>query len=367
MKITINPSYQWDDNLGKYVLISHDGVYEHTGPIMSFGGGQKAADPAEQAQASAGANAAAQASANLSNQYAGEQKQQYQNLFGANGTGGNLTKMMDPSSLNVSSPTGPYALQYKQATGNLAQQTSAQRGQLSATLANQGFGSNSPSGMGQDAALQLSLGQNAQQGQLFTQAATNSYNDALNNFWNANNIAAGQAATSQAGALQGQSTAAQTNTNLYNTSSQPYTQQGLGSALLGAGAQAGSAVMCPVKGSLILMADGTWKAVEKLKAGDQTRAIDGSADTVEADPVIAIQKVVLVHTKDTSVKVSTSHYFDRVGCGCTRADQSLGQFINTSDGKQQITGVIAVEPQEVCYFLTLPSNSYNVDGFWSMS
>src|SRR6202040_4333292 len=99
--------------------------------------------------------------------------------------------------------------------GNLAQQTAMQRGQLAQTLANSGFGSNSPSGMAQDAELQLGLGQNAQQGQLFTQAATNSYNDALNNFWNATNIAAGQAATSPAGSLATAPQSPPTSLNLY--------------------------------------------------------------------------------------------------------------------------------------------------------
>lgn len=335
------------------------------------GSSQHAANPVEAATASAGANAQAQAAANLSNTYNQEQQQQYKTLFGTGGStdsGGTLSKMLDPASLNVSSPTGPYALQYKQATGNLAQQTAMQRGQLSATLANSGFGSNSPSGMAQDAQLQLALGQNAQQGQLFTQAATNSYNDALNNFWNATNIAAGQAATSQAGALAGNATAAQTDTNLYNTSTQPYSQTGIGGALLGAGASAGSAaIMCPVAGSLILMADGTWKAVEKLKAGDETRAIDGSIDKVAADPIATVAKVVLVHTKDSSARVSINHFFDRAPVGCTRADQSLGQVIKTSTGNMEITGVVELQDQPVFYFATLPSNSYNVDGFWSLS
>jgi hypothetical protein len=33
MLITVNPVYQWDDSRDKYVLISHEGVYEWSGPV----------------------------------------------------------------------------------------------------------------------------------------------------------------------------------------------------------------------------------------------------------------------------------------------------------------------------------------------
>jgi hypothetical protein len=36
MRITINPIYQWDDTRNKYVLVSHDGTYEYSGPVNQF-------------------------------------------------------------------------------------------------------------------------------------------------------------------------------------------------------------------------------------------------------------------------------------------------------------------------------------------
>jgi urease beta subunit len=333
-----------------------------------MGSSQHAADPATQAAASAGAQAQAQAAANLSNTYNQEQQQQYKSLFGTGGVngGGTLSKFLDPNSLNVSAPTGPYALQYKQATGNLAQQTAQQKGQLAQSLANNGFGSNSPSGMAQDANLQLALGQNAQQGQLFTQAATNSYNDALNNFWNATNIGAGQAATAQSGALSGTGIAAQTDANLYGTASQPYAQQGIGGALLGAGAQAGSAaIMCPVTGSKILMANGKLKNVELLVVGDKVLAIDGSIDTVTALPKPSMQKTVRVSTKNHSCHVSNAHWFDRP-VGYSRADEAEGDNIKTESGTEKVVEVLPLGEQEVWDLTLSPSHSYNVDGFWSL-
>jgi hypothetical protein len=335
-----------------------------------MGGGQHAADPSTQQKASAGAEAQAQAAARLSDTYNQEQKQNYSKLFGdpnnSNSTG-TLTKFLDPNSLNVSSPTGPYALQYKQATGNLAQQTQAQRGMMRADLANRGFGANSPSGMGQDAELQLGLGQNAQQGSLFTQAATNSYNDALNNFWNATNIAAGQAATSQAGALGANQTAAGTYTNLYNTASQPYQSGGIANALIGGGAQVGAAAMCPCAGSKILMFDSTYKFVEELRRGDKVMAIDGTYCLVLRDPLPVVQNTVEVVAGDVKTKVSATHTFQLSNGGYAFAVESEGMEVAVLDDVAEIERVRELG-REAVYPIEINGNhTYCVDGFWSMS
>jgi hypothetical protein len=39
MRITINPTFFWNDDQQKYVLVSHDGVYEHSGFMLRCCGG----------------------------------------------------------------------------------------------------------------------------------------------------------------------------------------------------------------------------------------------------------------------------------------------------------------------------------------
>jgi hypothetical protein len=341
---------------------------------MGGGSSQHAADPATQATASAGANAQAQAAANLSNTYNQEQQQQYKTLFGGGGStdsGGTLSKLLDPSTFqNIHGPTGAYALQYKQAVGNLAQQTSAQRGQLRQQEANEGWGTNSPSGMAQDANLQLELGQNAQQGQLFTQAATNSYNDALSNFWNATNIAAGQAATSQAGALGANAQSAQTYSNLYGSATQPYTTTSVSpfGAIAGAAGQAGSAaIMCTAEGTLILMFDGTEQHVERIRSGDQLMGIDGQPCFVQSDPESRFTECVEVGVDERKVVVSEAHTFQLERGGYTFASDTLGQKLFTSFDGDAINFAEHVGEKKVFFLDINGSHTYRANGFWSLS
>jgi hypothetical protein len=36
MLITINPQFGWDENLQRYIVVSHEGQYEYDGPVMKF-------------------------------------------------------------------------------------------------------------------------------------------------------------------------------------------------------------------------------------------------------------------------------------------------------------------------------------------
>lgn len=153
----------------------------------------------------------------------------------ATGTsGGTLSKMADPNSLNVSSPTGPYALQYQQAKANNALGTQQAAQQINQQAQNKGFGAGAPAGFTSLLQSQNTQAGNTNAGNLFSQYAGQSYQDALNNFWKA--TGAEQSAMGQAGsnqnAAQGQSN--QTYSQLYGQNS----KNSAGQAFQNAGATA---------------------------------------------------------------------------------------------------------------------------------
>jgi hypothetical protein len=204
-----------------------------------MGGKPKQVDPTTANMSSAGADAAAKASADLSNQYAGQQKTAFNTLFGSGTTanGGTLGGYLDPSKLDAASmgPTGPYKIQYNQSLGTLANAQAQQRGALSTSLQNRGFGMGSPSGFGSTQALNQSLGQAQETGQLFSDYTNQGYQDALRNMWSAAGILSGQGTSAMQGALQGQGQAGQTYANLYGTAGKQAQGTSLLGSLLGAG------------------------------------------------------------------------------------------------------------------------------------
>lgn len=209
-----------------------------------MGGSSKQVNPLQASAADAGATASAQASANLSNQLAAQSKSAFSTLFGNDpnsATGGTLGGFLNPANLTAASmgPTGPYKIQYDQSLGNLAGAQAAQRGALSQSLQNRGFGSGSPSGFGATQALQQSLGQSQETGQLFSDYTNQGYQDALRNMWSAAGILSGQGTSAMQGSLQGQGQAGQTYANLYGTAG----KQAQGSSLLGSALGAGGSIL----------------------------------------------------------------------------------------------------------------------------
>lgn len=117
-------------------------------------------------------------------------------LYGPNGSGGGtLSQFQNPSSLNINSPTGPYALQYQQAKAQGATATDQAKQAIDRTAGQQGFGAGAPAGYTGFLKNQADLSNAGNNGQLFSQYAGKSYQDALDNFWkatNATNATAGQ-------------------------------------------------------------------------------------------------------------------------------------------------------------------------------
>lgn len=191
-----------------------------------MGGGQ--ANAGQASTAAAQQTAASNQDMALSKQNQQRQTQLQNTLFGtgAPGSTGTLTSMMDPKSLNTGAPTGAYQTAWNNAQGQIGQNYAQQRGQLAQTLANQGMSSNNtPSGFQADQQRKLGSSEADSRGSTYTGIVGQQYSDALNNFWNANNIASGNAATSTSGALTGSGQSGSSSAQLYGTAGQYHAGQ----------------------------------------------------------------------------------------------------------------------------------------------
>lgn len=219
-----------------------------------------------------GATAGASNLAGLGNQYSGQQQQLFNMLWGTPGTpgapsaggpsggtttGGALGNFLNPANLNVTSPTGPFAGAFTNDKTQLAKTAAQNAEDIKSQAAQSGFGANSPSGMTADQlrANNSDLANNV--GKAFTTETGNSYQAALNNFWNAANAAQTGAATAQSGALQGTGNAADIYENLYGPSLGKETQNNAGvmgvlGPILGAAGTIGGAAMGGPAGAAML-------------------------------------------------------------------------------------------------------------------
>ncbi len=143
--------------------------------------------------ASSGGLSSAATSGTNANNFGTQNSGLFSTLFGTPGGnastgGGTLSGMMNPSSLNISSPTGPYALQYQQAKANNALGTQQNAQAINRQAGNSGFGAGAPAGYTGYLQSQNTQAGNTNAGNLFSQYAGQSYQDALNNFWKANQM-----------------------------------------------------------------------------------------------------------------------------------------------------------------------------------
>lgn len=331
----------------------------------------KPRDSGTMASSSAGAQASDQALANQANQSTAYAKQAHDMLFGSGttgSTGGTLSNFLDPNSLNVSSPTGAYKLQYNQDVGNIAQQSQQTQGSVARANASRGFG-NAPAGFAQDEQRQAAEAATSQKGQAFTQLAGQSYQDALSNFWNATNIASGSAATNTNAAISADSAAANNYSNLYGTASTP-NPSALG-GIIGSGLQAGGAVgaaaECPCEDAVMLMMDGSEKLVQDLRRGMQLRGIDGRPCPLLADPRITVRDSVEVHTLDAKTKVSVDHTFALPSGGYEFAFKADAMNVRYKDATATVMAIIELGALPVYALEIGGSHSYRADGFWALS
>lgn len=337
-----------------------------------MGGSPKQVNSSQASAADAGATAAANASANLSNENLREQKQNFNYLFGDGtaGSTGSLTKFMDPNSLNVSAPTGNYATQYNNATNQLSQNYKMQRGALAQGFANNGFAAGMPSGFQADQDRKLASSEADTRGNLFAATTGQQYQDALNNFWNANNIASGQAASARTGAIQASDNAGNIESNLYGTAGRQATPSSLPGAAVGAGGTVGAALACPARGSLIRAKCGPKSEemlVENLRKGMLIYQSDGSYKALEDDPVPVFMPCVTVitnHKKRSTV--SFTHSFMAPRGGYRQANESLHQKVMIPNADCVIIAVAIVGEMEVFPLKVGGNHTYLCDGLWSL-
>jgi hypothetical protein len=332
-----------------------------------MGGGQ--ANSGQATTAANNADAASQQNLALSNTMGARYNQLMSQFFGsgAPGSKGTLSGFLDPNSLNVTTPTGAYKLNYENTVKQTENESRGNQANIIRQAAANGLGLSSPAIA--EMARRTGLDTANLKGQDFASAVTQQHNDALQNFWGATNVASGQASGAGTGAVAGASGAGSTAANVYGTAGAyhaPAAATIAGSALEAGGA-VGAAAMCPASGSKVLMADGSHKNVEDLRKGDSVRAIDGTVDMLTADPIPGWQDVVTVRTSDFAVCVSKSHWFDRSICGYVLAGDSLSESLRTQKGNQVVSEIVPGAAKERCWDLTLsPSHSYCVDGFWSL-
>lgn len=345
------------------------------------GGGQ--ANSGQASTAAAQQTAANNQDMALSKQYGGQEQAIFNRLFGSGASGGGtLSGMMDPKSLNTGTPTGAYQTAWNNSQNQIAQNYAQQKGSLAQSWANSGMGSNNtPSGFQADQQRKLGSSEADSRGSTYTGIVGQQHSDALNNFWNANNIAAGQQASATGGSNAGAGNAGSSSSAIYGTAGQYHPSQAgqiIGSALgaagqvgagmmTGGGSTAASAAMCAAEGSMVRMADGSRKLVEELAKGDQLLGADSKPDELTADPQPSVQEICEVNTAKGKVTVSLTHAFVRDSGGYAIAAASLGEYVETDEGSAPILGVRMAGERRVCFHLFLKrSHGYNVDGFWSL-
>lgn len=186
--------------------------------------------PAQANQADTGATNAANTAENLSSQSNTNAQGIYNTLYGPNGS---MTQMANPANLNVTQPTGAFATTNTEENEQTQQGGQAALSSAKQDLANSGMGPGTASGAAGDAELQARLAESNQMGQNFATNTQNSYNAALNNFWNASNSMSGAGAQQAGEAASTNANAGQIQNSIYGTAGTGYQQPSTAGTILG--------------------------------------------------------------------------------------------------------------------------------------
>lgn len=345
---------------------------------MGGGSSVKQTNAGQATQTLGGATSAATQAQNQGNTFSAQEQQLYNTLYGnpiaaggVAGAKGALTDMLNPSSLNVTKPTGVYALQNTNADTAAAKQYAANAGNIKAAAAESGFNpATTPAGFVQDQLNQNSRALADTRGTNFSTATNQQYQDALANFWKAAGITGQGAATAGSQANQATGTAASTYGNLYGTAGHGNVTQN--SNLLGntiaAGGQIGAAAVCVAEDTLIRMSDGRWKAAGHVQLGDKVLGMGTEEQSVLAVKDGAAECFKVVTDKGHTLICTASHTLARPKHGYVRAGAAEGQHVLTMDGAARVDAVVEVGS---CKIIMLQldeqgSHTYLSDGIWSM-
>jgi len=336
------------------------------------GGGQ--ANSGQASTAAAQQTAASNQEMAISKQNSDLQKRMVNMLFGS-GTGsgpgstGTLSQFLDPKAMNQTGLNDNYKTQFNEGSNQIGKDYANQRGALAQSFANSGATSSStPNGFQADQMRKLGSSAADARGSLYSGLKGSQYSDALNNFWNASNLASGNAATAVNAANTGAGNSGSSSAQIYGTAGQYHPSQTgsiIGSAL-GAAGGVGATAMCPADGSMILMADNTLKKIEELIVGDRVLGIDRRGDEV-IDIQPTLQTVCTVFTPHKHVTVSDSHTFERYQGGYSFAMHTLGESLDIEGGPQTVLEVRPLADKKMCRHIMLKrSHGYCCDGFWSL-
>jgi len=327
---------------------------------MGGGSSVKQTNTPQATAANTGATSAANNATSLSNLYSGQQQQLFNQLYGTPGTGGSggttgaISGMLDPSKLNVTAPTGVYALQNTNANTAAAKQYALNAKGIASDAAQSGFGPGTPAGFTQSLQEQNKNALADTTGSNFSTATTNQYQDALANFWKAANLTQSGSATAGQGALSGNSTAGNIYGNLYGTAGHGNVVQSPNylSPILGAAGAVGSAAagpggaMCCAEGTLIRTGPKEFTPIEKLFEGADVLGLPEDDDdplVVRRPLAFAMKPCVRVKTDGGQELIcSIDHTLLLPGGGYVTASDSLNSSVRTRGASVRV-----VEVQEV--------------------
>lgn len=134
-------------------------------------------------------------------------------------------------------------------------------------------------------------------------------------------------------------------------------------AAFAGGAGAG---LCPARGTLYLMADGSSLAVEDLTVGDILEGIDGEQQTIWMIETAIVPIVKVTTENGLMIRCSRSHAFAPMIGGFTEAVKSLGKTVHVSGGVAKIAAVFPDDFGQVFNIMTDGSHTYRANGFWSL-
>lgn len=336
-----------------------------------MGGGQ--ANSGQAATAAAQQTAANTQDMQISAANAARQQQLTNGLFGtgAAGSTGTLSGFLNPANLTQTGLSPAYSTQFNQGSNQIGQNYAQQRGALAQSFANSGAtGNSTPNGFQADQMRQLGSSAADSRGQLYSGLIGQQHTDALNNFWNASNIASGNAASAGGTATQSAGNSGTSSAQIYQTAGTP-TPGALNSAIGAAGAVGGGLASnaklatCPCAGSMILMADGSEKPVELLAPGEVIRGVEDETCTVES-AIPSEETAFAIFTSDGCiVSASCSHTLITPGGGFVIAFESIGRTIQTKHGFGRIVDLKYLGKRTVYDILTDGNHSYQAGGIWA--
>lgn len=259
----------------------------------------------------------------------------------ASGPAGVLTGFLNPSNLNVTSPTGPFAGAFTNDKTQLAATAAQNAENIKSQAAQSGFGAGTPSSL-----VNTELAQNQrdladQVGRAFTTETGNAYNANLQNFWNAANAATGAANTAQSGALGGTGSAADVYSRLYGQSLGQATNSSQSplNTIIGTAGTVGAAAACVADHTLI-KAEGTDIFSEDIREGDIIIGCDGGREKVIRPPEYERKPGIrLLTASGHKMLCSYDHTLLRPDRGYVKAYEAMNQEILTVSGPSKVIGV----------------------------